>query len=255
MIVVFAGPTLSACDLSRWPSLEFRPPAAAGDVATAVADGARHIAIIDGFFETTRAVWHKEIVWAMERGARVYGASSMGALRAAELHALGMEGVGRIFADYRDLVHEDDDEVALIHGPAEAGYMPLSEAMVNIRHACELALTAGRLTSEEASVIVATAKSLDYKERTCEAVVAALEGAGNEGNDLGQRFAAWWSGGDFDLKRKDGIALLDRLSACAAGATTDGGNDPGDGIARAARPPVPLTAQFVGLLAERGITP
>ena len=63
----------------------------------------------------------------------MFGAASMGALRAAELAAFGMEGVGAIFEAFREGVLEDDDEVAVIHGPAEFGYPVLSEAMVNIR--------------------------------------------------------------------------------------------------------------------------
>lgn len=40
-------------------------------------------------------------------------------LRAAELHSFGMEGVGRILESYRDGILTDDDEVALVHGPAD----------------------------------------------------------------------------------------------------------------------------------------
>ena len=39
-------------------------------------------------------------------------------------------GFTRIFAT---AVLEDDDEVAVLHGPEELGYPPLTEAMVNIR--------------------------------------------------------------------------------------------------------------------------
>ena len=57
------------------------------------------------------------------------GAGSIGALRAAELEAFGMVGEGRIFEAYRsgvlepyDTPFEDDDEVAVVHAPAELGY-------------------------------------------------------------------------------------------------------------------------------------
>ena len=43
------------------------------------------------------------------------------------------QGVGRIFEAFRDGVLEDDDEVAVVHGPPETGYLALSEPMVNIR--------------------------------------------------------------------------------------------------------------------------
>ena len=48
----------------------------------------------------------------------------MGALRAAELHVFGMVGVGRVFELFRDGLLEDDDEVAVAHGPADSGYQP-----------------------------------------------------------------------------------------------------------------------------------
>ena len=42
----------------------------------------------------------------------------MGALRAAELHPYGIEGVGaHYFEAYRGGEYEDDDEVAVSHAP------------------------------------------------------------------------------------------------------------------------------------------
>ena len=74
-------------------------------------------------------VWHKELLWAMSQGVHVLGAGSIGALRAAEPEAFGMVGEGRIFEAYRSGVlepyyrpFEDDDEVAVVHAPAELGY-------------------------------------------------------------------------------------------------------------------------------------
>ena len=75
------------------------------------------IGIIDGYFEVTPTVWHKEILWAMAQGIHVYGSASIGALRAAELCSFGMTGVGRIFVAYRDGILTDDDEVAVMHAP------------------------------------------------------------------------------------------------------------------------------------------
>jgi hypothetical protein len=44
-----------------------------------------------------------------------------------------MRGTGRIFDAYGDGALQDDDEVAVLHGPEKTGYVPLTEAMVNIR--------------------------------------------------------------------------------------------------------------------------
>ena len=115
-IVVFAGPTVPAARIRDRLDAVVLPPAAVGDVLRATGRAPRAIALIDGVFERVLPVWHKEILWAMARGVHVFGAASMGALRAAELHAFGMVGVGRIFEGYRDGALEADDEVAVLHG-------------------------------------------------------------------------------------------------------------------------------------------
>src|SRR3954453_22610245 len=102
--VVFLGPTLPRAQAaSLLPGGRVLPPARQGDVFRAVrAHRPRCIGLVDGAFLDVPAVWHREILWAMERGVRVMGGASMGALRAAELHAFGMQGVGQVFAAYRD---------------------------------------------------------------------------------------------------------------------------------------------------------
>src|SRR4030095_14461617 len=134
-IVVFAGPSIKRADTAA-PGVEFLPPAAEGDMYRAAWQGPRAIGLIDGYFEAQPAVWHKEILWAMSEGIHVFGAASMGALRAAELWSFGMIGVGAIFRAYRRGIINDDAEVAVLHGPAELGYPSVSEGLVNVRAHC-----------------------------------------------------------------------------------------------------------------------
>lgn len=77
----------------------------------------RIIGIIDGVFFEDAAVGHREVLEVMKHGITVVGASSMGALRAAELEPFGMIGIGEIFRMYRDGIIESDDEVALMCDP------------------------------------------------------------------------------------------------------------------------------------------
>ncbi len=81
--------------------------------------GVKTIILIDGVFHNTPSVWQRELLDAMEEGIQVLGASSMGALRAAELHGFGMIGYGTIFEWYRDGLIDGDDEVVLWHEPEE----------------------------------------------------------------------------------------------------------------------------------------
>ncbi len=117
--VVFVGPTLDTKDLAAAAEFIALPPVSQGDVYRAARRRPSAIGIIDGYFSGAPSVWHKEILWAMSEGVPVFGSASMGALRAAELHVFGMRGVGKIFEAFRDGALEDDDEVAVVHGPAE----------------------------------------------------------------------------------------------------------------------------------------
>ena len=86
---VFLGPSLSRKEaVDILPDAEYLPPAAQGDVYRATCRNPQAILIVDGFFDCVPAVWHKEILWAMQDGVHVYGTASMGALRAAELHPI-----------------------------------------------------------------------------------------------------------------------------------------------------------------------
>src|SRR5271167_289767 len=157
---VFVGPTLAAEEIAASGEFVCLPPVAQGDLYRAARLRPRAIGVIDGFFSGAPSVWHKEILWAISQGIPVFGSASMGALRAAELHAFGMRGVGRIFEAFRDGALEDDDEVAVVHGPAEIGYLAASEPMVNIRETLALAETKGVLTPESRRSLEGFAKSL-----------------------------------------------------------------------------------------------
>jgi TfuA protein len=131
--IVFAGPSLPPAARPDLPAFEWRPPAAAGDILALVDDPPDRLCLIDGFFDWCAAPWHKEILFVMARGTAVFGAASMGALRAAELDRLGMIGVGAIYKAYRDGRLTGDDEVALVHAPERLDWAPLTVPMVEFR--------------------------------------------------------------------------------------------------------------------------
>jgi hypothetical protein len=209
-LVVFTGPTLSAEDGRRELDAIYLPPAAQGDVHRAALDRPAAIGIIDGYFERVPAVWHKEILWAMSQGIHVYGSASMGALRAAELAAFGMEGVGEIFEAFRRGELDDDDEVAVVHASEDDGYRPLSDAMVNIRSTLRLAEARGVLGSGDRAAMEGVAKGTFYAERSWATLLAAAAGAGlPEGAIVALR--AFLPEGRVNQKREDALAMLRRM--------------------------------------------
>ena len=208
--VIFAGPSLPpqarpTCEYD----IDWRPPVRQGELYRAALDRPAIIGVIDGYFEITPTVWHKEILWAMAQGIHVFGAASIGALRAAELDTFGMKGIGQIYADFRDGVLEDDDEVAVLHGPEEIGYPPLTEAMVNIRATLETAVRDGIVSAELAAELAVIAKSLFYKERNYPAILNATA-SGQTAISL-RDFAHWLSRGGIDQKRLDALAMLNAI--------------------------------------------
>jgi hypothetical protein len=206
--VVFAGPSLYGRKLALKPEIMLRPPAAQGDIYRACKLRPQAIGLIDGYFEGVPSVWHKEVLWALSQGVAVYGSASMGALRAAELDVFGMTGIGEIYQWYRSGVIEDDDEVALLHGPAEAGFVPLSEPSVNVRASCAAAVEAGIVDQTAADSVIAAARALHYKARQWGAI---LERAGLD-PATGKRLGEWLDEGRIDQKQRDALALIDAVS-------------------------------------------
>ena len=176
MRLIFVGPTLpDAADIVAHAAEPVRilPPARQGDVVRAVAAGARIIGLIDGYFERVPAVWHKEILHALDLGITVLGGGSIGALRAAECAAFGMIPVGTIARDYLCGARVDDADVAQLHGPAELGYPALTEPLVNAEAVIAAAKAEGVVGEEAAAHLLAAARRLFFKDRTWQAVVTA----------------------------------------------------------------------------------
>ena len=153
---IFLGPTRPA---NIPAEADLRPPAQQGDIAAAALEGPDTLILIDGLFHQSLAPWHKEILFALDRGCRVIGAGSLGALRAVECARYGAEPVGVIAGLDAEESRTDDADVALAHACAEDGYRPLSIPLVNLRATAEAHI-------DEAGHILATARAIYYPERT-----------------------------------------------------------------------------------------
>lgn len=209
--VLFLGPSLPGLHRRSPARIDLRPPAAQGDLLRAVDAGYRLIGLVDGVFGHEPAVWHKEILAALAAGARVLGAASMGALRAAELHPFGMEGVGTIFAAYRDGLLEADDEVALLHGPAELGWPALSEPMVNLRATLARLARRGVIGHGEAARVARVLAARFYPERTRATLEEALRA--EVGPARADTVVGWARRSAVDAKAADAARLVRRLKA------------------------------------------
>jgi len=206
--IVFVGPSLHSVSRARFDMLDFAAPAKCGDIYEAVVKGRRAIGLIDGVFEDGPAVWHKEILFALSQGVFICGASSMGALRAAECQTFGMIGIGRIFEDYKKGERNADADVALLHAPAELNYLPLTVPQVDV----DFLLTRLEQTQElRPATRISLAKSstsLHFKDRTWRSIA---QNAGLAPADASLLIASIRSLGP-GQKTLDAIELLDLLA-------------------------------------------
>ncbi len=212
--MVFAGPTIDAAAIHAIvPGAIVRPPAAQADLVNTVdRDRPAVIALIDGVFDRRLSVWYKEVLYALSRGVHVYGASSMGALRAAETHRFGTVGVGQIFEWYTAGIIDGDDEVALIHGDADDDYRSLSIPLVNVRATLLAAQADGDATDAEHTAILDVATRLHYTDRNVDALLREASASG-----CSERVLALIDGrlrtSLVDQKRADAVELLQTVAA------------------------------------------
>jgi hypothetical protein len=211
-VVAFVGSSLPAGEAAGLlPGADIRPPVRRGDLPRLSHAGLRAVAIVDGVFQQSLAVSPREVRDLLDAGVALFGGASMGALRAAELHPLGMVGVGAIFEWYRDGVVTADDEVALLFEP-ESG-RNLSVPLVNARHALARAVAESWLGTGVAAHLLDAMRALPYGERRWAPVLATLDAparAGLSTAELAARLAR------FDLKRDDATACLLAAAAHAA---------------------------------------
>lgn len=202
-IIIFAGPTLTENEIhSVLPNACCHDPVACGDIIRVLRLQPKMLIIIDGYFEQRAAVWHKEILMALEQGVTVYGASSMGALRAAELDVYGMIGFGKIYAKYQSAEIIDDDEVTVTHNTNQH-YAKTITALINDRITLQQAVIENIITAEQANELLARLKSLPYYLRSLfiETKKLALD-----------NLAVWLQHGYIDQKKNDALELLKLLA-------------------------------------------
>lgn len=204
--IIFLGPSLPVADARAVLDADYRPPVQRGEVLAAAEARPPLIGVIDGVFLATLPPSPMEVLRALRTGVPILGASSLGALRAVELAPFGMIGVGRIYQMYRRRQLTADDEVALVFAPGD--HRPISEPLVNMRHALGEARRAGLIDDRERRQLVRCVQARYFPDRSwphlwedAAAVVSprALVAL--------RRFV---ERGDFNLKRADALRLLVR---------------------------------------------
>ena len=163
-IRIFSGLSLSKDQaLEIIPTAEFYQPVRKGDIEQSIRDQVHCCILIDGVFLRGPSVTPGEIHDALNVGMRVYGCSSMGAMRAAELEDYGMIGVGKIFEEIKSKPYFRDDYLGQTF--SESGLDTFSIPFIDLRLSCEMLLDMGRLSKDQYDIITFEFESLHFSNR------------------------------------------------------------------------------------------
>ena len=210
-LAVFAGPSLPVADRIQVANVTYLPPACRHDVRDA-SERYDAILLIDGVFHHDLAVSTKEVYGAAKH-ATVFGAASIGALRAAENWRYGVRPLGIVARWYIEAVIDGDDEVAVLMGRTD--HRALSVPLVNVRYLCRLCVRRGLLHSDVTSEIISRARQIFYPERTWDDVLLLVPGDVREA-------VATIARHEGDVKRLDAVfalrSVLRRLRLSSRGA-------------------------------------
>jgi hypothetical protein len=242
---VFAGPSIAPEEVvAALPGALVAPPIVRGELERLHRAGIGSFLILDGVFAHALAVAPSEIVDAIAAGARVAGAASIGAIRAAECWPAGMAGAGAIHRCYRLGILRDDDEVAVATDPAH-GFAAVSTALVDVRFAVLAGLRRGLLDRARAASLLSAARGLHFERRSWRAIFAAAGiAASGELRCLCETT---------DVKRRDAAAAVALLAA--GGGAWPWRQEPGAGGPRAAGPTRPARRRGAGRERYRGHDP
>lgn len=203
-IIIFLGPSLSRDKAEEiLPDAEYMPPARKGDLLKV--ETGSILGLIDGVFLQDYPPTPIEVYTAIRRGARVFGAASIGALRAVELERLGMIGIGTIFRLYRDGRIEGDDEVAVTFDSRD--YTLHSEALIDIRYTLYHAYRAGVISKDSRRRIVRIAKEIYFPYRRYDVIMNKAREEGVDSSEL-KALEHYISSNRRSLKEEDSIRLL-----------------------------------------------
>lgn len=207
MTIIFIGPSLPNNEVTKWVSsdIDIRSPIQRGDLeGIEPSDGP--VCIIDGVFHNTLAITVREIAKALQMGVKIYGASSMGALRASECVSIGMEGVGRIFEQYQSGECQSDADVALVFDPIS--YENISTPLVNVKYGLKQAHQAGLINQAELNQFIQLAKSIHYSELTYEHLFRLASHCCDAQKIASLNKFIMKNQLAMDLKRKDALLLI-----------------------------------------------
>ena len=210
--IVFLGPSLKLDKARKIINAEFKPPAKKGDfINLSLMSDTRKIVLIDGVFLQDYPPTPIEVFQVIRKSNfKVYGASSIGALRAVELEKFGMEGVGKIFELYKKEIINSDDEIAVTF---DSDYNLISEAMIDIRYNIFLAWKLQIIDKETKQIMIKLAKRIYFPYRSYDNIIEKSLDLFPSHRKFILKFKDYILSNRISLKELDAIRVLKYISS------------------------------------------
>lgn len=207
--IIFLGPSLNIEKAKRYLDADFRPPAKKGDLLKLIRSDVEVVGLIDGYFLQDYPPTPIEVFNLLrKKNIKIFGASSLGALRAVELSKFGMIGIGKIFNLFQKQIINSDDEVAVTF----TDYRNFkSEALIDIRFNLFLAKKKSIINHETQQSILKVAKNTYFPYRTYHDILEKCKRKfPNLINEI-NNFEEYINNNKRSLKEEDAILLLNHV--------------------------------------------
>lgn len=208
--IVFAGLSLSHEEVNSLGFADVRPPVKEGDLHEL--ENGEVVAIVDGELNARTILPNSEIRQAIQRGVKIRGAASLGALRAFEMRDSGMMGCGWVYNAYCTGRISGADEIAVVYEPLS--HRSLTIPLVDVRFRLDCLIADQRITGIEADLAMNILKGLSLEERESRIIKRSLgEILGKErveATGLARQL-------DWSIKKRDASQLLCTLKTYPQG--------------------------------------
>jgi TfuA protein len=209
--VIFLGPSLSREKARKILDADYRLPAKKGDLLQLILKEVDIVGLVDGYFLQDYPPTPIEVYnLVRKRNVKVFGSSSLGALRAVELGKYGMIGIGKIFRLFRDGILESDDEVAVTFTDY-TNYK--SEALIDIRYNLFLAKKYKIIDYRTERSILKVSKQTYFPYRTYEDILDKCNLKYPETNSQVESFRGYILNNKKSLKERDAVRLLKHIKS------------------------------------------
>jgi len=178
-ITVFGGAFISEDEINVFIDADYKLPAKHADIISLIYNDKPDVIILfHGVVISDLAVWHSELLEALNLGVRIYGTGGLGAIRAVELASFGMIGIGEVFRQYNEGEIEEDDEVFFKYEIKGGKSIRLTEPVVNLRATFKPAISKNIISEKNYTDIITIAKEIYYEDRTLDTIFSLAEEKG-----------------------------------------------------------------------------